>query len=809
MAPEIIDQTQYTCSADIYSFAIVMWEMLERKSPYPESMGAAIEIVQACKQGYRPHFSNTNSSPTVQRLQSLISRCWVTDPGARPSCEEILKDLQEMGKIQSVEVIKKSGDSSLQAESTPIKSPKLSSKPAIVSDVWINGVNPQPTDSSELRTLLTDSVVSTRKEKSKKAEVTSSYPSVSGTSAITSITLPSITTTPPYSAISPHQVTTPSSPSSDAKRRRKEVGDLSPHLLSSSTPVPLSPSSSSSHSHNSSSAPLEIAATASSSTEKRKKHKRDRDRDDKEKSSKRREKEKEKEKDKDKDKKRSKRSEKSEKEPDSKKKRKRSKSKEEKKASELSKSVESPSTVSTSSSTELPTITTSKSSSSSVLIAIDSSSLSPFMETTTPSSSAVDIPNSKGQSLDPGLKNSSPLTKEGSPLSQREDAHLSSATSISDTSDTDDDCSQWESLKRSEDLVSTGDEPFPDDLLPSLDSMHIPVASDKCEESLPSSFSSLPDLVVEKGDAMAYVPVADHENSPTPAEDEVKLHDINDGHGGDHGQLEMEQDTLSEQSLDPCSSTLGIPTVLASELLTPMEEPISTTPKSSSSSVPIADGMDLPSLLATGEEIAGSSPVVDMGLDQSLPTPVALPEPQVAHHHDSEITNLEYSGLAQEPVTEEVNLSLLVTDDISSSSSSPSSSLLTVTSQQDHLSSLSFSSSDSDSCSIESSTGPMTEEEPSEKPIVLSSAPAPPKTISPSMPFVPKASGSIMLREPKPVRVKPLPNINKTSKIPKRGSTLDMSAVPPKIDPKISLDQVPLDKRNSVRMLAKKFEQIG
>eukprot|EP01096_Ripella_sp_DP13-Kostka_P014240 TRINITY_DN636_c0_g1_i7.p1 TRINITY_DN636_c0_g1~~TRINITY_DN636_c0_g1_i7.p1 ORF type:complete len:1914 (-),score=863.67 TRINITY_DN636_c0_g1_i7:144-5885(-) len=91
MAPEIVDQGNYTTAIDVYSLAIVMWEMLERRAPYPEHMGA-IEVVMACKQGQRPVF--TGSHPAS--LKALIERCWSTEPERRPKADQIVTALQEL-----------------------------------------------------------------------------------------------------------------------------------------------------------------------------------------------------------------------------------------------------------------------------------------------------------------------------------------------------------------------------------------------------------------------------------------------------------------------------------------------------------------------------------------------------------------------------------------------------------------------------------------------------------------------------------------------------------------------------------------
>lgn len=36
MAPELLDNKQYSNKVDIYSFAVVLWEICSRKTPYNE-----------------------------------------------------------------------------------------------------------------------------------------------------------------------------------------------------------------------------------------------------------------------------------------------------------------------------------------------------------------------------------------------------------------------------------------------------------------------------------------------------------------------------------------------------------------------------------------------------------------------------------------------------------------------------------------------------------------------------------------------------------------------------------------------------
>ena len=37
MSPELIDKGEISCKADVYSFAIILWEMLTRQLPYESS----------------------------------------------------------------------------------------------------------------------------------------------------------------------------------------------------------------------------------------------------------------------------------------------------------------------------------------------------------------------------------------------------------------------------------------------------------------------------------------------------------------------------------------------------------------------------------------------------------------------------------------------------------------------------------------------------------------------------------------------------------------------------------------------------
>ncbi|KAF7809614.1 serine/threonine-protein kinase STY17 isoform X1 [Senna tora] len=93
MAPEIIEHKPYDQKADVFSFGIVLWELLTGELPYTylTPLQAAIGVVQ---KGLRPTIPK-NAHP---RLSELIQRCWKQDPTERPEFSEIIDILQQISK---------------------------------------------------------------------------------------------------------------------------------------------------------------------------------------------------------------------------------------------------------------------------------------------------------------------------------------------------------------------------------------------------------------------------------------------------------------------------------------------------------------------------------------------------------------------------------------------------------------------------------------------------------------------------------------------------------------------------------------
>ena len=88
MAPEVIRHEPYSNKADVYSFAIVLWEMVAKEQPF-KGMSPIQAAFAVARQQMRP----TIPPETPSKLGELIKHCWCQDAEQRPSFEDILEVL--------------------------------------------------------------------------------------------------------------------------------------------------------------------------------------------------------------------------------------------------------------------------------------------------------------------------------------------------------------------------------------------------------------------------------------------------------------------------------------------------------------------------------------------------------------------------------------------------------------------------------------------------------------------------------------------------------------------------------------------
>ena len=91
MAPEVYKGDWNSEKSDVYSYGIIMWELLTGEEPQQDLKPLKMAHLVA-HAGYRPPIP----ASTTPRWRNLITTCWAESPDARPTFRQIIASLKDL-----------------------------------------------------------------------------------------------------------------------------------------------------------------------------------------------------------------------------------------------------------------------------------------------------------------------------------------------------------------------------------------------------------------------------------------------------------------------------------------------------------------------------------------------------------------------------------------------------------------------------------------------------------------------------------------------------------------------------------------
>lgn len=87
MPPEAMMGRKITEKADVYSYGIVLWEIVTQEVPFPDAKSFPKFRQAVCLNHVRPPLDNIK----IPSIRNLLNLCWHKEPAVRPAFEEIVK----------------------------------------------------------------------------------------------------------------------------------------------------------------------------------------------------------------------------------------------------------------------------------------------------------------------------------------------------------------------------------------------------------------------------------------------------------------------------------------------------------------------------------------------------------------------------------------------------------------------------------------------------------------------------------------------------------------------------------------------
>ncbi|XP_062701553.1 mitogen-activated protein kinase kinase kinase 7 [Aedes albopictus] len=94
MAPEVFEGSTYTEKCDVFSWGIILWEVIAREQPF-KNMENPYAIMWKVHQGSRPPLIEGCPKP----IEQLIINCWNQEPKNRPSMQEVVDQMNQLCKF--------------------------------------------------------------------------------------------------------------------------------------------------------------------------------------------------------------------------------------------------------------------------------------------------------------------------------------------------------------------------------------------------------------------------------------------------------------------------------------------------------------------------------------------------------------------------------------------------------------------------------------------------------------------------------------------------------------------------------------
>jgi hypothetical protein len=89
MAPELLDENTFTEKSDVYSYAVVLWEIYDRGVPW-----AGLKPMQIMRKVVDKHARPDIPKTMPNDMRELMRRAWADEPDARPSFADIAQQLK-------------------------------------------------------------------------------------------------------------------------------------------------------------------------------------------------------------------------------------------------------------------------------------------------------------------------------------------------------------------------------------------------------------------------------------------------------------------------------------------------------------------------------------------------------------------------------------------------------------------------------------------------------------------------------------------------------------------------------------------